>query len=64
MRDLEADQFVCTRCGGVGYEHDLDGMGECRECAERMMAASDYGQSARQSKPFAGQNNGSQEAGS
>lgn len=33
LTELEADEFVCVRCGAVAQEHPLDGMGECPACA-------------------------------
>lgn len=32
--ELEDDEFVCVTCDNVAIEHLLDGLGECRDCAE------------------------------
>ncbi len=34
IEELEADEFVCVRCGSVAQEHALDGMSECPVCAD------------------------------
>lgn len=34
LSELEADEFVCVRCGAVAQEHPMDGMGECPLCAQ------------------------------
>jgi len=36
LSELEADEFVCTRCQAVSREHPADGMGECPDCAAEL----------------------------